>query len=439
MSESVKHTSSSLGADAPTAGGESKRTKTSVDDNNITSFKQETDDEDSTTPPLPAAVSKDSQVFKQETDDEDEGPRPSVMTFTAAHDRFVRLQLLSTHTLYDLVAALCTYTPVGYEGSDGPDEHLWYVTYNGREYESSDIECVSPLRANQTRLDSLSLSDNCKLVLTYDYGTTSTYTLTFLGQRDMEDGEESDMFPRNDASNSMPSTYTKYVPPSINGEEPLNLDTACFDLQKWIFAEGSSVVVNLFQPGKKKNWGWMDNGSGGMMYLPVKPSNLTNYITYFNDSARLKPSGLEENGYPHYEWHSVVILPRSKLTNALRKYQDGEERGFCDANVVDDVLLVSGSNDLNAIFPKIAALAGFRKDAKVTKGWVTFTKRGNQCNLAICTGNSENHKAHAPKFTAFDGQDQHTPVEQPLIQVSGVEVRGLNDLFCVVEGLLRTL
>ena len=98
-----------------------------------------------------------------------------------------------------------------------------------------------------------------------------------------------------------------------------------------------------------------------------------------------------------------------------------------------------GSNDLNAYFPKIAALAGYRKDRRVPKGWVTFTKRGNTCNLVICSGDSVTQKWEHPKGTAYDGMGQHKPVEEPLIQVSGVEVSGLNDLFCVVEGLLMTL
>ena len=361
-----------------------------------------------------------------------------------ASDRFARLQLLGSHTLYHLVSALCNYTPVGYEGCESADDHLWYITVNDTKYESSNYPHgivtfdQEALRANRTRLDSLPLYEGCKLYLTYDMGTTSFYTMSYMGQRPLTSEENRGMFPRNNVSNAMPPTYSRYVPTSIDGNEPLNLDTTFPHLQRYIFNSGSTnTTVNLFQAGKKKNYGFIRKDSGGvlgMLYLPVKADDLGNCLTYFDDGARVPPAGM-------YGWHSVVILPRSKLTNALeKKYcNDSSEPGFCDVVMGADMFRTVGSNDLNAYFPKIAALAGYRKDRRVPKGWVTFTKRGNTCNLVICSGDSVTQKWEHPKGTAYDGMGQHKPVEEPLIQVSGVEVSGLNDLFCVVEGLLMTL
>lgn len=359
---------------------------------------------------------------------------------TLASDRFARLQLLGSHTLYHLVSALCNYTPVGYEGCESADDHLWYVTVDDTKYESSDrphgivIFDREALRANRTRLDSLPLYEGCKLYLTYDMGTTSFYTISYMGQRPLTTEENRGMFPRNNVSNAMPPTYSRYVPTSIDGNEPLNLDTTFPHLQRYIF--NGSTTVHLFQAGKKKNYGFIQKDSGvlGMLYLPVKADDLGNHLTYLNDGARVPPAGM-------YSWHSVVILPRSKLTNALeKKYCNSDtEPGFCDVVIGADMFRTVGSNDINAYFPKLAALAGYRNDSRVPKGWVTFTKRGNTCNIVICSGDSVNHKFDAPKATAYDGMDQHKPVEEPLIQVSGVEVSGLNDLFCVVEGLLMTL
>ena len=317
------------------------------------------------------------------------------------------------------------------------------TTEDGTKYSSSDWDYASELLANRTRLDSLGLNEGCKLHLTYDYGSTSYFTFKFLGQRTLTSEENRDMFPRNDVSNAMPATYSRYVPTSINGNEPLDLDMSFPHLQRWIFNSGC-VTVNLFQAGKKKNYGFMNSEASGtfsMLYLPVKADNLGNYMKYFNDGARAKPAGSEtEEGYNYYNWHSVVILPFSKLTQALdRKYRENTQPGFCDAMECADMFRTVGRNDLNAYFPKIAALAGYRKDRNVPKGWVTFTKRGNTCSLVICSGMSVTHKSNAPKGTAYDGMDQHTPVDEPLIQVSGVDIRGLNDLFCVVEGLLMTL
>ena len=171
---------------------------------------------------------------------------------TFASDRFARLQLLGSHTLYHLISALCNYTPVGYEGCESADDHLWYVTVDDTKYESSDYPHgivtfdQEALRANRTRLDSLPLYEGCKLYLTYDMGTTSFYTISYMGQRPLTSEENRGMFPRNNISNAMPPTYSRYVPTSIDGNEPLNLDTTFSHLQRYIFNSGSTnTTVNL--------------------------------------------------------------------------------------------------------------------------------------------------------------------------------------------------
>ena len=218
-----------------------------------------------------------------------------------------------------------------------------------------------------------------------------------------------------------------------------NLDALFCHLNNWIFHKPSTVSVNLFQAGRKKNYGFM-NDQFTMLYLPTKPDNLANWLEAFNAGSSIKPAGIEEKGYAYYTWQSIVPLPRSKLTSQLRsKYKSNERRGFCDAPVVEDRLPI----DLEKLFPKIAALAGLKKDKRVPKGWITFTKHGKQCTLTICKGNAtEAKKSEAPKSKglAFEGENQHEPAEEPLFQISGgIEISGLHDLFCVVEGLLRTL
>ena len=206
--------------------------------------------------------------------------RPTILTFTAVHDRFARLQLLSTHTLYDLVSALCKYTSIGYEGADGPDDHLWYITCNGLEYESSDIECQSPLRANQTRLVDLSLEKGSTMKLTYDYGTTSQYDITLVSVDEDLSSQDIISFPRNRPRSVMPVSYKKYEPENTH-TTPSNLDELFQNLNTWIFDKGNNVSVNLFQGGRKKNFGHMDN-QFTMLYLPVKPDDLANWLNCFN-------------------------------------------------------------------------------------------------------------------------------------------------------------
>jgi len=227
-----------------------------------------------------AAVDNDEKTTTKTvtpTNNEGDKSKPTILTFTAAHDRFARLQLLSTHTLHDLVSTLCKYTPVGYEGSEGPDDHLWYITYNGSEYESSDFECQSPLRANQTRLLDLSLEKGSTLKLTYDYGSTSRYEITVVSVNEEVKSEDITSFPRNQTKSAMPTSYQKYQPEDTN----TNLDLQFQNLNAWIFGERSNVLVNLFQAGRKKNFGFMDNRLT-MLYLPVKPDDLANWLQCFN-------------------------------------------------------------------------------------------------------------------------------------------------------------
>lgn len=366
--------------------------------------------------PLPESLHK---KLKTSTDDE-----VTVFTFSTAHEKFVKLQLLSSHTVYDLVACLCEHTPIGYDGAEGPNDHMWCISYNGKKYES-----LSP-SVNATLKD-LGLKNDTSLGLLYDYGDNLHYQITFLGKTKLSGGENASMFPRNNAPSGIPSSYVKY---QTNVE--MNLDTMFPSLNDFVFSpDGNISAVHLFQPGRKQNFGFVECGTHGirrMMYLPVKPDSLNDWIYYFEKGATIRPHG-------DYNWHSVVLLPDIKLTPQLNeKYRRNRQTGFCDAPVI------SGGRkldvDLASVFPKIAALAGLKKDKKVSKGWIKFERRGRESTLSICSGTSAPFKSNAPKGTAFDGMSQHHPADEPIIAVaSGIEIRGLHDLLCVVEGLLGTL
>ena len=248
-----------------------KRTK--IDTTTATVLNNDTDDQSTATTSSIVTPTNTGGNKKQLT-------RPTILTFTAAHDRFARLQLLSTHTLYDLVSTLCKHTSIGYEGADGPDDHLWYITYNGLEYESSDIECQSPLRANQTRLVDLSLEKGSIMKLTYDYGTTSQYEIALVSMDEDLSSQDITSFPRNLPRSVMPVSYKKYEPEETH-TTPSNLDDLFQNLNTWIFNGDGNVSVNLFQGGRKKNFGHMDN-QFTMLYLPVKPDDLANWLNCFN-------------------------------------------------------------------------------------------------------------------------------------------------------------
>lgn len=236
------------------------------------------------------------------------------------------------------------------------------------------------------------------------------------------------------------SSYQKYRP--LNNYSNVNLLDYHFSyLNDWIFQNERDVTVNLFQAGRKQNFGFMDN-KFTMLYLPARPDNLANWLECFNRGASIKPAGVEQEGYTHYTWQSVVTLPRSNFTQQLRKkYTCHEKRGFIDAPIIEDHSTYPSPLQvhLDNVFPKIAALAGLRKDRRVPKGWISFS-RGEVCRLSICRGNatSGTRESNRPKGLAFEGENQHVPVERPLFQVE-IDVVGLHDLFCVIEGLLRTL
>eukprot|EP00804_Cyclotella_cryptica_P015243 CCRYP_005359-RA/>CCRYP_005359-RA protein AED:0.13 eAED:0.13 QI:0/-1/0/1/-1/1/1/0/375 len=358
--------------------------------------------------------------LKTSSDDEE----VTVFTFSAAHEKFAQLQLLSTHTVYDLVACVCKHTPIGYDGADGPNDHMWRISYKGRKYES-----LSP--SANAKLKDLGLKNNISLELLYDYGDNLHYQITFLGSTKLSAGEDASMFPRNNAPSGVPPSYVKYQP---NVE--INLDTMFPRLNNFVFSpDGNISAVNLFQPGRKQQFGFIECGTHGirrMLHLPVKPDSLNDWMYYFEKGATVRPDG-------GYNWHSVVMLPMIKLTPQLiDKYRRNLQPGFCDTRVISSVSQLDV--DLASVFPKIAALAGLRKDKKVPKGWISFQRRGRTSALSICTGPSEPRKSNAPKGTAFDGLSQHHPVDDPMIEIASVvEIRGLHDLFCVVEGLLATL
>jgi len=297
----------------------------------------------------------------------------------------------------------------------------------------------------------------------------------------MEEMEDETIFPRYKQKSDIPASYVKFMP---ENNDALNLDTMYPTLQKWIFNprtvrsvtndddtdindngddggdgdndgdggddsdddrfyHSTSSVVHLFQPGKKHIFGSMEKdrmGCRSMMHLPVKPGNLDTWLQCFEAGSKIKPktSRLHDHDYLCYSWQSVVLLPRSQVTEKLRNKHRTEESGFVDAIEVSDVY-----NDIvTKAFPKIAALAGLKKDKVVPKGWISFTRRDKICKLVICTGSSLSNKSTASDGTAFEGVGQYEPVDQPLFQISGGivnQITGLHDLFCTVEGLLRTL
>jgi hypothetical protein len=85
------------------------------------------------------------------------------------------------------------------------------------------------------------------------------------------------------------------------------------------------------------------------------------------------------------------------------------------------------TSSLNSVFPKVAALAGYKKDKKVPKGWVCYKNK----TLHICSGNAQKHTTNAPKSTAYDGQDQFKPESDAVLFTADIEFTSMHHLRCV--------
>ena len=116
-----------------------------------------------------------------------------------------------------------------------------YHLQRERIHESSDIECQSPLRANETKLADLQMDIGSTLKkLTY-YGTTSSYEMKLIVATDvLKDGDTAASFPRNQPlSGSIPTSYSKYQPDDSTD----SLDGCFPDLNHWIFDTERSLSV----------------------------------------------------------------------------------------------------------------------------------------------------------------------------------------------------
>lgn len=376
----------------------------------------------------------------------------AMLTFSLSHSP-VQVQLLEdTHTIFDLIDIICQETCVGM--SETVHDHMWDVTilkgattatkgkkrkYNSLDrYVEHENECgyisddVSLLKASKAKLGSLDLSLGAILKLEYDYGSTSTLQITLVDRSIGTDGS----FPRR-----------KPAEPPVEAAAAFETDRVDLDevfpaFRAWMqTAEGKSLHLNLFQPGKKRNHGYFqlsDVAILHMIYLPTNPMgqggenvDLSEYLHTVNYAAEFKHDGC-------HDWFSMVAFPHGTPPAKYKKYKENEDIGFCEARVAPALPSSSSSfPPLNAVFPKIAALAGYTSDKAVPKGWITYQEK----TLRVCVGTPKSMPpSNAPPFTAFQGQDQHrTGGQDSILYELNEDIQSIHRLFCCVEGFLRTL
>ena len=341
----------------------------------------------------------------------------------------VSVQVLSSHTILQLVAVVCDETVVG--RNEGVYDHMWIVhdPMEGKSYESGDVECMSDLRASDHRLDSIEGAAHVghRLILEYDYGTTSTYQLVLKSVEELANGEgDRTKFPRR-APLPGQAKFSPYQP----GPGAANLNELYPGLNKFLFVDDDGKLeIYLFQPGKKKVQGFVrkEYDVCHMIHLPEKFASVDDMLAALDQSVKVDVPSMA------FEWFGVTVFPRNCASNRLTKYKSASTAGL-------NITVQRGSDQVDSkaflqTFPKTAAAAGFNKNGKPSKanerGWISY-RNGV---LTVCRGNSRTIKSNAPSPGVFDGESKHEPENDgAIVGKVNVEVNSLQELFCAVEAL----
>ena len=340
------------------------------------------------------------------------------------------MQVLSNHTILQLVAIVCDETVVGM--NEGVYDHMWIVhdPMEGKSYDSGEYECRSDLRASCHRLDSIgaALCVGHQLVLEYDYGSTSAYQLVLKSIDELADDADRSLFPCR-ALLPGQANFTPYIP----GPGAANLNEMYPDLNSFLFEkDDDKLEIYFFQPGKKKVQGWVLNeydACGHMIHLPEKFGSVDGMLSALNESV------LADKPNMRYEWYGVNVFPRNCTSNRLDKYKSSSTSGL-------DITVERGNDQVDKsaflkTFPKTAAAAGYNQNGKPSKanerGWISY-RNGI---LAVCRGNSKNLKSNgAPSPGVFDGANKYEPEsDEVAVGKITIEIKSLQELFCAVEAL----
>ena len=184
------------------------------------------------------------------------------------------------------------------------------------------------------------------------------------------------LFPRRKPANA-PTGFIEYVTQEVD----LNAMFPTFN--DWVFRHGRAAELNLFQAGRKQNFGFVERTAGTrhMIILPCKAGGEDSsvYLHCFDFATQFKHGG-------DYSWYSVVVLPEDHPPKLNDRYSRELERGFIELKVASFPPTMSLCN---SAFPKLAALAGYRnKDKKVPRGWLIYQNK----ILRICSGAAATHK-----------------------------------------------
>jgi hypothetical protein len=126
-----------------------------------------------------------------------------------------------------------------------------------------------------------------------------------------------------------------------------------------------------------------------MIHLPVKAGkDLADYLHCLDHAVRFKYPKDAEHGCPLYNWHGVVIIPDEKRWDAKLLTKFRQTGNISQTKIAPPSRGAPDATTLNDKFPKLAALAGYRKDKNIKKGWICYENH----TVCICTGSARTVK-----------------------------------------------
>lgn len=97
-----------------------------------------------------------------------------------------KIEITDRRTVADLAyTILATFDSLAY--------HLYNITYNNKVYDcwvciEDDHSDIPPINATITKLSDMELKENDTMEMEYDYGSTTTFKITYLGASEFEKG-----------------------------------------------------------------------------------------------------------------------------------------------------------------------------------------------------------------------------------------------------------
>jgi len=391
--------------------------------------------------------------------------------YTFSIDRSpLRVQVLSSNTLGDLLdqAFKIVYPGYDFSGRRCRTKFVWTAAVGDFWYEFYKLKELFSLHITQTIQSPAFSERTTELVnIAKTLKNLKENRLSLLGRKSpvQEDlrpfyhllilEDQQDVAQENAVSQTLllkdyPRFLPNQPPPAVTFKlnatpNQVALDEHYPNLSNWCFNTKKNVEINLFQVGRKPIYaylqrrGFPDRIGNKMILMPDNPEpTISNYLLCLDTACEYEPP-TNHISVRYTWWSSIVVFPSGDHAKCEKFRAQGVDMirrfAFYGGFLLLDESFKSQPCELNTIFPNIAALAGFRNDEKIKRGWIRY----GDGVLMVCqgTGSVIRRSKKAEMGTAFMGEGSYAPSgrDKILFQFK-VKVKTLFELFCHVEGLL---